>query len=238
MKFALFILNVICVIGIARYTMNLKPEYEQKIYAFDVRFSTILKSIMSKSYIDGLDYISSLFGVVAAISVIIFCFAIFLLKIAPQDMLILNETAIFSLVIFFGIKWFTKPHKYSLKMLKDFSYGSLLIFIPLIFDIIGSNNLTSLFYKQLDKILFFVDLPVINNIWVMSIIMFLVILFILFSFWLMITTIFSFVAFFSLCSSFILINIYKLADRLCGEKILSPLCLLGIILSIAYEQFI
>lgn len=224
----LTILLIICTIGAARHSLDLKDKYAQKIRDFDVTFSSIARLLTRKDSFEALDIIANLFGIIAASSFFLFLMATYFFGMQADELFVLVATTIYSLFVYFSVKWFTKADTYSLKMLSQFlliSFGFLLI--PIL-DLLFGHAMTYLFYEQLDRVIFFVNLPETTSIVRMGFTITFLLLASTLTYWGLMTLICSVVFLSGLLLTKSLLMTLLFAEKICGEKMLTPICYAGI----------
>ncbi|MGO2074750.1 MAG: hypothetical protein ACTH3B_06195 [Pseudoalteromonas sp.] len=149
MDFILALLYVLVPLALARSSFGLKPVYQNKIEIFDEKFSIQFGKLTKLKTIDGVDYLGNILGVSCAI---LFCASLiskFVLNHELSQNLLFSKALLFSLIGFISIKWYTKPHKFSLSFLKEMAQlSSLALLMPLI-DIFFQIEYTALPYKYI-----------------------------------------------------------------------------------------
>jgi hypothetical protein len=149
MDFILATLYVLIPLALARSSLGLKPQYQKKIVIIDETFSTQFGKLTKLRTIDGVDYLANLLGVTAGIllAATILSKLIFSYELAQN--ILFAKAFVYSFIGFFSIKWYTKPHKFSLSFLKDLAQISAIALAMPLIDIFLGIEYTSFAYKYI-----------------------------------------------------------------------------------------
>lgn len=149
MDFILATLYVLIPLALARSSLGLRPQYQEKIEIIDEKFSVQFERLAKLKTIDGVDYLANLLGISAGLLLFATIFSKYILDYELSQHLLFGKAFIYSFIGFLSIKWYTKPHKFSLSFLKDMAQiSALALFMPMI-DIFFGIEYTSLPYQYI-----------------------------------------------------------------------------------------
>lgn len=151
MDFLLSAFYVLVPIALARHSLGLKPEYQNKLDVVDKEFS---KYVIKFSSLELLICLEGLGNIIRFLTVLLF--ALFLLvncffSIRPDDGYYFLTSLMLSLLCYGAIIWYTKFREFSIPHLKDLIVISFLpILLPFI-DIFFDSNFTYSVYDYSQK---------------------------------------------------------------------------------------
>lgn len=161
MDFVLATLYVLVPLALARSSLGLKPQYQEKISIIDESFSIQFGKLTKLKAIDGVDYLANLLGVTAVILLFATIISKYIFSYELSQNIMFAKAFVYSFIGFFSIKWYTKPHKFSLSFLKDMAQISALVLaMPLIDIFLGIEYTSSLYqYIYMQSLLMGLPLP-------------------------------------------------------------------------------
>ncbi|WP_405119697.1 hypothetical protein [Pseudomonas leptonychotis] len=149
MDFIYATLYVLIPLALARSSLGLKPQYQEKIEIIDEKFSTQFGKLAKLKTIEGVDYLANILGVAAGILFAATIISKFAFNYELTQNPLLAKAFVYSLIGFFSIKWYTKPHKFSLSFLKDMAQISVVALAMLVIDIFLGIEYTSQPYQYI-----------------------------------------------------------------------------------------
>ncbi|WP_290698632.1 hypothetical protein [Amphritea sp.] len=149
MDFILATLYVLIPLALARSSLGLKPQYQEKILIVDESFSKQFGKLAKLKTIDGVDYLANLLGVTAGILLAATIISKYVFSYELSHNVMFAKAFVYSFIGFFSIKWYTKPHKFSLSFLKDMAQISALALAMPLIDIFLGIEYTSLPYQYI-----------------------------------------------------------------------------------------
>jgi len=149
MDFILATLYVLIPLALARSSLGLKPQYQEKILVIDESFSTQFSKLTKLKTIDGIDYLANLLGITAGILLAATIISKFIFSYELSQNVMFAKAFVYSFIGFFSIKWYTKPHKFSLSFLKDMAQISALALAMPLIDIFIGIEYTSFPYQYI-----------------------------------------------------------------------------------------
>lgn len=159
MDFVLATLYVLVPLALARSSLGLKPQYQEKISIIDESFSTQFGKLTKLKAIDGVDYLANLLGVTAGILFAATIISKYIFSYELSQNIMLAKAFLYSFIGFLSIKWYTKPHKFSLSFLKDMAQISALALAMPLIDIFLGIEYTSFPYQYIYMHSLLVGLP-------------------------------------------------------------------------------
>lgn len=172
MDFILASLYVLLPLALARGSLGLRDEYQNKVEIFDESFSKQFNKLTKLKTIEGVDSLGTILGISCAIIFCVFLVSSYLFGVKLDEQPFFAKSFIYSLIGFFSIKWYTKPEKFSLKFLKDMSQmAALALLLPLV-DIFMGIKYTPIVYEPLlsHAAILGLSLPSSPNVLVMGVI--------------------------------------------------------------------
>lgn len=149
MDFILATLYVLIPLALARSSLGLKPKYQEKIQVIEESFSTQFGKLIKLKTIDGVDYLANLLGVTAGILYAATVISKCIFSYELYQNIIFAKAFVYSFIGFFSIKWYTRPHKFSLSLLKNIAQVSALALAMPLIDIFLGIEYTSFPYQFL-----------------------------------------------------------------------------------------
>jgi hypothetical protein len=239
MDFILALLYVLVPLALSRASFGLKPQYQNKIEIFDEKFSIQFKKLAKLNTIDGVDYLGNMLGVSCAMLFIASLISKFALNHELSQNLLFSQALLFSLIGFISIKWYTKPHKFSLSFLKDMAQlSSLALLMPLI-DIFFQIEYTPLPYKYIlmHASVLGIPLPEAPHLFIMGAIMSVYMLCCITIMWLMTSALLAlyFLPVFSI--SYAVLKFCNKLEKLWGKNTLNAVLILLVIVTQFYSWY-
>jgi len=149
MDFILATLYVLIPLALARSSLGLKPQHQEKITIIDEKFSTQFSKLTKLKTIDGVDYLANLLGITAGILLAATILSKLIFSYELSQNILFAKAFVYSFIGFFSIKWYTKPQKFSLSFLKDMAQISALALAMPLIDIFLGIEYTSLPYQYI-----------------------------------------------------------------------------------------
>lgn len=149
MDFIFATLYVLIPLALARSSLGLKPKYQEKIEIIDEKFSTQFGKLAQLKTIEGVDYLANILGVAAGILFAATIISKFIFSYELSQNALLAKAFVYSFIGFFSIKWYTKPHKFSLSFLKDMAQISAIALAMPMIDIFLGIEYTSRPYQYI-----------------------------------------------------------------------------------------
>ncbi|MFN4237513.1 MAG: hypothetical protein ACK4FZ_09810 [Vogesella sp.] len=149
MDFVLATLYVLVPLALARSSLGLKPQYQEKISIIDESFGIQFGRLTKLKAIDGVDYLANLLGVTAVILLAATIISKYIFSYELSQNIMFAKAFVYSFIGFFSIKWYTKPHKFSLSFLKDMAQISALALAMPLIDIFLGVEYTPFLYQYI-----------------------------------------------------------------------------------------
>lgn len=215
----------------------MSEEIDKVFNNADIHYKSLIKKIASKETILVLDKVASFFGKLTGLFFGMF-FLSAITKINNQAwMLYISIILFISAGIWVSIKWFTRYKNFAIKFLVDYTRLFLAFFLMPILDWLVNSNITELFYRLVSEILqpLSITLPNVDNLFLMSIIIFFIYELMLIFYWVISTTIFAPIAFLSFLIVLIVVRLSWIIDKYFGKDPLTGTCFILLGVTFGYQ---
>lgn len=234
-------IQVLMTILLARYALDLNPELQAKISAFDNSFKNIIDSYRQNNATALLQVTRSFFGYLSLLLFVLFIASMYLFGKSKNIFLFYIIISFsYSIAVWFSIKWFSNRGKLAREMLLDYSKMAAWSLALPILDLLSNqevnitNTMLQLLLAPLQPI--GLDFTLSTNIWINGLTIFLIfegtiIMYILF------TTVFlAPIAISAFAFLFSTIKIANWATYFSRNRPLSPICFAILIITTLIEK--
>ncbi len=232
-------LYVLLPLALARGSLGLRYEYQNKIEIFDESFSKQFSKLTKLKTIEGVDYLGKILGVSCLLLFVMFLISSQIFGVKMVDQPFLAKSFIYTLIGFFSIKWYTKPDKFSFKFLKDMSQVAVLALLLPLVDVFMGIRYTPIVYESLlsHAAIIGLSLPSSPNVFLMAGMISTYMLLGMASLWLVTSALMAlyFIPVFTV--SYGLLKLCGLLEKLWGKNTLNGLLVVAVIATQYYSWY-
>lgn len=234
LTYILFIIFSAC---FARHVSDVVEDYKNRIDAVDQKFYLVFLRIIRKTPIQGLDAVGSLFGYISGISLAVYLIGIFISQPDSAWTIFLLSVFFYALAGWFGVKWFTKPKRFSVGFLREMLWIALFPMLMPLINVLTGVEYVQLPYSQVMRLIEPLGITPADNIWLMGLTVSGFMLTIVLGYWIAMTAIFAPIAASGWALLFVVVKSGQLIDRIWKDRALTPICFAGLMLVAAYGHF-
>lgn len=235
------VIQVFMTILLARYALDLNPELQSKVSAFDSSFRNIIDSYRQNNATELMLITKSFFGYLSLLLLVLLLISMYLFGQSKHIFsFYLIMTLTYSAGVWFAISWFSDKGKFARKMFSDYSKMTVWILTLPLLDFFAKQevSITNMFLELLltpfEPLGLTIDLS--SNIWINGFTMFLIFegMFVMY---LLVTTVFlAPIAISAFAFLFSTIKIANWATYCSRNKPLSPICFAILIITTLIEK--
>lgn len=232
-----YILFVIFSACFARHSSDILEHHQKHIKNIDIRFYLVFQRLITRTPLEGLNGVGSLFSYIASIAATVYFVGLLIGSAATSWSYFIVIILLYSTAGWLAIRWFTQPKRYLLIFLKEMIFLSITPMIMPLTEALTGVPLTQAPYSTLMQIPYTPEIFGTNNIWIKGLTISGLMFSAFFMYWFAMTAISAPIALSGWILMITILKIGKFIDEKWRERALTPICFIALMLVSAYGHF-